>query len=78
MKDRSVVFIDDVRKRIETIDEIFTNFELLPVAAVLYVTASLLVSPLQPLGGFQAGFSVGLAAVPRNYGNFVLLSGKVL
>ena len=46
MKDRPVVFIDDVRKRIETIDEIFTNFELFSVATVLDISTGLLVAPL--------------------------------
>ena len=78
MKDRPVVFIDDVRKRIETIDEILTNFELFSVATVLDISTGLFVAPLWPFGCFQAGFSIDLVAVSTNYGNLLLLKQKRL
>ena len=46
VKGGPVVFIDNVRKRIETFDEVFTNFNLFSVATVLNVAAGLLVPPL--------------------------------
>ena len=78
VKDGPVVLIDNVRKRIKTIDEVFANFKLFSVATMLYVTASLLVSPLQPLGCFKARFSVGLIAMPRKHCNLLLLKQKRL
>ena len=44
VKDGAVVFIDNVRKRIETIEEV-TKFEFLLVATVLDITTGLFVSP---------------------------------
>ena len=45
VKDGPVVFIDNVRKRIETIDEISSNLKLFSVATVLDITTGLLCSP---------------------------------
>ena len=78
VKDGPVVFIDNVRKRIETIDEVFTNFEFLPVATVLDISTGLFIPPFQPFGGLQAGLSVGLVTVLRNHSNVVFLKQKSL
>ena len=78
VKDGPVVFIENVRKRIETIDEIFSNLKLFPVAAVLYISAGLFIPPLQPFGALQAPLSVGLVTVSRNHSNFVFLQQKRL
>ena len=73
MKDRTIIFVRRIGKRVEAVNEVFADLVFFSVSAMLDVSTALVIEPLQPLSGLYTGFSVGLITMTRNDSNFFLL-----